>query len=129
MINDLTKDKVKDFLVSNTFEYKATQNKLSFPILLRIYKKLKIGVKFSEIKIGDKLVIDGHHRYLASILADVEIATLPSHRTTATKILEWCDIEIDNEDWDKDEKEIKRFNEIDAKNSNLSLDELIKLLK
>ena len=47
--------KVKDFLVSNTFEYKATQNKLSFPILFRIYKKLKIGVKFSEIKIGDNI--------------------------------------------------------------------------
>ena len=126
---DLTLQEVKDFLVSNTFEYKATQTKLSFPILLRIYKKLKIGVKFSEIKIGEKLIIDGHHRYLASILAKVEIATLPSHRVTATKLIEWCDIEIDSEDWDREEKEIKRFNEIDAKNSNLSLEELIQLLK
>lgn len=129
MSTELTLHKVKDFLVSNTFEYKATQNKLSFPILFRIYKKLKIGIKFSEIKIGDKLIIDGHHRYLASKLADVEIATLPSHRTSATKFLEWCDIEIDSEDWDKDEKEIQRFNEIDAKNSNLSLEELIQLMK
>lgn len=46
----------------------STHDKLCLPIINRIYKKMINGIKFDDIKICGKLIIDGHHRYVSSLL-------------------------------------------------------------
>lgn len=69
-MKQITKEVVIDFIKKNEIELKATHAKLCLPIINRLYKKMATGIKFSNIKVADGLIIDGHHRYLASLLAD-----------------------------------------------------------
>lgn len=59
------------------------------PIIDRIYRKMVAGIKFSGIKVADNLICDGHHRYLASLLANAIIEQLPTSITSATNIIDW----------------------------------------
>ena len=49
------------------------QHKICLPILNRIYKKMIYDLKFDDMKVYENLIIDGHHRYLASILSEVPL--------------------------------------------------------
>ncbi len=86
------------------------------------------GIKFSNIKVADGLIIDGHHRYLASLLADFKLETVISSSTSATKITDWIAIDYVDEDWDTQAK-IKMLNEEDAKYNEISIEKIIELLK
>jgi hypothetical protein len=59
---------------------------------------MKIGVRFSRIKVDDGLIIEGHHRYLASLLGGVCLEVPPTKRTTANKISRREVVEIVKED-------------------------------
>ena len=58
-------------IVTVNFNLKSTHERLCFPVIKRLYTKMKIGIKFSGIKVDGDLIIDGHHRYLASLLAEI----------------------------------------------------------
>jgi len=50
------------------------QEALSLPIISRISKKMKYGIKFRPIHTSSQgIIVDGHHRYIASILVNYEI--------------------------------------------------------
>ncbi len=87
-----------------------------------------IGIKFSSINTVDELIIDGHHRYIASQLANFNIEKVPSKKTSVTTEYDWNLLEYDTEDWDTQVK-IKMLNENDAKFNNLPLEKIIDLLK
>ena len=89
---------------------------------------MKIGIKFSGIKVDGDLIIDGHHRYIASLLAGVCLEKYPSNKTSATKVSEWNVVEFVEEDWDTDAK-ILLLNKLDAEFNGLTLEELNELLK
>jgi hypothetical protein len=89
---------------------------------------MAIGIKFSSIKVADGLIIDGHHRYLASLLAEFKLETVISISTSATEITDWISIDYVDEDWDTQAK-IKMLNEEDAKYNAVSIDEIVELLK
>lgn len=108
-------------------KYKSTHDKLSIPIINRIRKKMEYGIKFEPIRVNGNLIIDGHHRYVSSILASfnkLEVVSYP--KTSATKELKWSSVTFLNEEWDTKEK-IKRLNEIDASYNNLTLKEVMAL--
>ena len=87
-----------------------------------------VGIKFPSIKIDDNLIIDGHHRYLASLLANTDLETIPSNKTSATIVYDWNEVVFDVNDWDTEAK-ILMLNEQDANNNNITLKEIIELLK
>ena len=89
---------------------------------------MSIGIKFSGIKVADNLIIDGHHRYLASLLANYELERIPSNTTSATVVTDWSLVEFVDEDWDTEAK-IKMLNELDAKYNNIPLEDIAALLK
>ncbi len=124
----LTIDTILNLLKSGSIELKSTHQKLCYPIIVRIYRKMLIGIEFNGIKVDGDIIIDGHHRYLASLLADVSLEKYPSNRTSATSIFQWIDVEIVSEDWDTKAK-VLMLNEFDAKYNNISLEKLIELLK
>lgn len=89
---------------------------------------MKIGIKFSGIKVDGNVIIDGHHRYLASLLAGVSLERYPSNRTSATKVFEWERVELVKDDWDTEAK-ILLLNKLDAKFNDISLEKLTELLQ
>ena len=106
----------------------ATQRRLCFPIMQRIYKKMLLGINFSPIKLADDCIIDGHHRYVASLLANKYIESAPSQKTSATEKIKWPSIQLDLEDWDTEAK-IQFLNEEDARFNGIDIHLLINLLK
>ena len=112
----------------SNIELLATQSCLSLPILERMYLKMTHGIKFESIKVDDVLIIDGHHRYIASLLAGVKLDRVPSCRTSATVGCSWQHIALDEKDWDSVAK-IRRLNEYDALNNNISLARILEFLR
>lgn len=108
-------------------KYKSTHAKLSIPIIKRIRKKMEYGIKFEPIRVNGDLIIDGHHRYVSSILASFnELKVVSYPKTSATKEFKWSSVIFLDEEWDTKEK-IKRLNEIDASYNNLTLKEVVAL--
>ena len=100
----ITMEIIKEYISSREIKLAPTQHQLSIPIINRIYKKMINGLKFDDIKIFDNMVIDGHHRYISSLLANKTIGNVPAHRTSATKTYEWKDVEFVDDEWDTVEK-------------------------
>ena len=91
------------------------------PIIKRMCQKMSHGIKFDDIKICDNLIIDGHHRYLSSLIMGVDIASVSSHKTSATKLVKWLDVEFVEDDWDT-ESRILHLNELDAIYNGLDIE-------
>ena len=127
-MQQITKEYEETILKDQKITLKSTQKKLCFPIINRIYKKMKSGIKFSAIKVDENLIIDGHHRYIASIMAEVPLELSPSNMTSATTIIDWSQILLDSEDWDTTAK-INMLNAIDAEFNNISFEKLDELTK
>lgn len=124
----ITKEVLQQFLSENNIELKSTHKTLCFPVINRIYKKMKAGIKFAEIKVSEGVICDGHHRYLASLMADYPIGTVPYITTSATDITEWESVDLVDDDWDTPAK-IQMLNEQDADFNAISLEKIVELLK
>jgi hypothetical protein len=106
----------------------ATQHKLCLPIINRIYKKMMNGVNFDDIKVCDTLIIDGHHRYVSSLLANMKLNEAKSSKTSATIEHDWVKFKFVEEEWDTAEK-VKILNELDAEFNNMTIEEIIEMTK
>lgn len=89
---------------------------------------MMLGIKFQGIKVDGDVIVDGHHRYLASIFANVALERIPSIKSAAKNIYEWNVIQIVDDDWDTSAK-ILMLNEQDADYNNIELNVLLNLLK
>lgn len=89
--------------------------------------KMTVNLKFYPIQVAEDLIIDGHHRYLASLLSQSAISSTPSSKTVATIRYSWEDIDYVEEEWDTPHK-IQMLNKLDAEYNNLTLEKLIVLL-
>ena len=127
-MKQITKETVVSILQGKEVELKPTQNKICLPILNRLYLKMSKGIGFAGIKIADDLIIDGHHRYLASLLANFDLERVQSNKTLATAVNNWNSIDFVDEDWDSD-KDVEIFNKMDALRNDLSVEEIVELLK
>ena len=86
------------------------------------------GIKFSGIKVENGLICDGHHRYIASILANIPLEIIPGNVTSATTVVGWESVIFDDEDWDTTAK-INMLNEQDAAYNNIAVEKIVELLK
>lgn len=127
-MESVTKEMIVDFLQNNEIDLAPTQTKLCVPVINRIYKKMSVGIKFSGIKVDNNVICDGHHRYIASLLANFPIETVPGRTTSATITTHWKSISLEIEEWDTDVK-VRMLNEQDAEFNNIPIDELVALLK
>lgn len=127
-MNNISKETVSKLLLEHSIELMSTHSKLCYPIINRIYKKMSVGIEFPSIKVDGNLIIDGHHRYVASLLVGKKLNRIPSQKTSATIIYQWDSIVLASEDWDTDAK-IRMLNEEDAKYNSIDIDKFIDLLK
>ncbi|WP_188507318.1 hypothetical protein [Parapedobacter pyrenivorans] len=86
------------------------------------------GILFEHIKVCDNLLIDGHHRYVSSLFAGIEIGTVPSVKTSASVEYSWREVDFLLEEWDTEDK-IRYLNQIDAKFNNLPIEKIIEMTK
>lgn len=89
---------------------------------------MSVGIRFADIKVRNNLVCDGHHRYIASLMADFRIGVAEGSTTSATIARDWRSVVLDTEDWDTEAKLIE-LNEQDARFNNMSIDDLVALLE
>lgn len=127
-MSNLTSEYLSKILSQNKVELKSTHKKLSIPIINRIYTKMLLGIKFDDIKIDNDLIIDGHHRYVSSILSNIKLGCVKSSKTSATIEYNWENVEFVNEEWDTEDK-IRRLNEIDAEFNNISIEKILEIIK
>lgn len=123
----ITQKVIHVFLENHSLKYKSTHQKLSLPIINRIYRKMVYGIKFNDIKICDDLIIDGHHRYISSLLANRDIGLSKYPKSSATIVYDWKNVEFIETEWDTDDK-IKYLNELDAEFNNISMEKIIKII-
>jgi len=124
----VNKDEVLGLLQGGKIVLRPSQERISFPIVHRIYKKLKIGLKFDSIQVAEKsIIVNGHHRYLASLPADVKIERVECPLTSAKKVTKWEVVELVDEDWDTVDH-IKSLNEQDAHYNEIPLEKLMELI-
>lgn len=127
-MKEITIESVSEFLNNKKLALHPTQSKICIPIINRLYQKMISNLKFGEIKVCDNLIIDGHHRYIASLLADKLVGNVPAEKNTSTTMLMWRDVELSEIDWDSPEV-IQRCNKEDARYNNISIEEIIKITK
>lgn len=116
------------YVKEKEIELHPSHSKLCFPIIERIYRKMKLGIRFSGIKIDGDVIIDGHHRYLAALLAEVYLERYPYSKTSATVVGEWNTVLFDTNDWDTEAK-ISMLNALDAEYNSISIKTINALLK
>ncbi|SCX93054.1 hypothetical protein SAMN05192588_0311 [Nonlabens sp. Hel1_33_55] len=119
---------IHNLLAQKQPKLNSTHSKLCIPIIYRIYKKMGAGIRFDDIKVDETLIIDGHHRFISSLLVDDKLDYVDSAKTSATRIYEWSDVEFVEEDWDTQEQ-IAQFNREDAAFNNISLEKLMELTR
>jgi len=91
---------------------------------------MKAGIKFSAVKviIEDNLISDGHHRYLASLIVGYPIEKIKTARTAADAIGDWKSVEFQHIEWESDE-DIHKFNIADAEYNNMSIEQIVEILR
>ncbi|MBC7382896.1 MAG: hypothetical protein H7296_07850 [Bacteroidia bacterium] len=99
-MKEITIEFILQFLKTSKFAYSPTHKKLSYPVLLRIYNKLKGGERFRPIHIYNNIIVDGHHRYVCLNILNREIEILNWTLSSSSVITSWDKIEIENIDWD-----------------------------
>ncbi|MBI1289274.1 MAG: hypothetical protein GC178_17035 [Flavobacteriales bacterium] len=126
MAEVITKDLVLELISKHEIELKPTQNSLCIPIISRIYNKMLHELRFDDIKVCDGLIIDGHHRYISSLLAQKQHGTVPSLKTSATKVYDWNEVLFVENDWDTADK-IEKLNRDDAAFNDLPVEVIRKM--
>lgn len=86
------------------------------------------GIRFSPIKVNGDLICDGHHRYVAALLANYPIEKIAWQSSSATATVSWSEVHFDENDWDT-AFEIKMRNMQDAAYNDLTVDQIEDLLK
>lgn len=127
-MSEINKEIILKAIEESDYILFSTHSKLCLPIIKRIYKKMINGIKFDDIKICDKLIIDGHHRYISSLLANIKLEEVKSSKTSATIEYNWSTVEFVEEEWDTEDK-ILLLNELDASYNNLTLEKIIEITK
>ena len=127
-MDDINREIILAAIENSDYRLIPTHNKLCLPIIKRIYKKMINGIKFDDIKVCEKTIIDGHHGFVCSLLAGIRLDEAKSSKTSATIEYEWNHVTFVEEEWDTKEK-IERLNELDAQFNNIPIEKLVEMTK
>lgn len=123
----------KELILSKLLEQEevltSKQSKISLPILIRICKKMEHNLKFQPIWVSsNNTIIEGHHRYLGSILTGYNLDYIPDYpMPKSTNLITWNEVEFVEDDWDTPYK-IKMLNEEDPKYNGLTVLEVEEII-
>jgi hypothetical protein len=122
------KEKLIKLMRGGNIELISTHVRLSFPIIERMYRKMIINVPFRSISVVGGAIMNGHHRYLASLLANYNLDRSNGIRSLAKSDVDWSTVILEDVDWDTAE-DVEKFNKEDAKYLGITLEELLEKVK
>jgi len=93
-----------------------------------MYHKMRLGIKFPEIKVCKNIIIDGHHRYLASKIASIDLQKINFTEVNNLESKRWDELLFDGADWDTPEQILKHI-QTDAQYNKISIEKLLSLLE
>jgi hypothetical protein len=127
---EITTEEIQYFIHNNEIELKPKQPNMCIPIINRMCKKMKAGIKFSPVKVisEEHLISDGHHRYLASLIVEYPIEIIKTTRTAADAVGDWKSVDFELLEWETEE-DIRKFNTIDAEFNNMSIEQIVEILR
>lgn len=125
-MKEITEQRVKEILLTQEFQLLPTQNRLSLPIIIRLYNKMCLDIKLPPIKTCDNLIIDGHHRYISTLLSERNIEIEKTHKSSATELHSWKNIEL-VDDYESD-SDIMKHNLKDANYNGITIEKLLEML-
>ncbi len=97
---EITYEEVKEFLFEKEFDYQPGQIEISFPILMRIHKRLQQGNSFNAIKTRNGRIVDGHHRYICHQLLNIIPETIMGGENSSKFEFTWKQIYLTKDDYD-----------------------------
>jgi len=126
---NITSELILSELKKKGSSLRPNQGKLSLPIIDRICKKMQHDLKFNPIHVSsDNLIINGHHRYISSILSGYKIEEVPNYpEPSVLNEFDWNTVEFAEDDWDSPSK-IKMLNELDAKYNGMKVGDIEEIL-
>ena len=128
ILERINREHIVEFIRNNNIELASTHKRLCLPIINRIFRKMSAGIKFSGIKVQDNSICDGHHRYIASLLANFSLERIQGNVTSAITQIDWKSVVFDEADWDTEAK-INMLNEQDSIYNNIPLAKIVELLR
>ena len=127
-LEKITEEIIREALKGSSVDLRCTQGNICVPIVNRLYRKMKANILFEHIGVDEDWICDGHHRYIASVLADYSIGRKPSLRTSGHSVIDWKSVVFDDGDWDTPAK-IAMLNERDAFYNKTTIQYIEDLLK
>ncbi|HXD92533.1 MAG TPA: hypothetical protein VNX01_04930 [Bacteroidia bacterium] len=100
--NILTKEYLEQYLKEGTFDRAPTQTAISFPLIEKYVKMLENGQEPPEIKVEDKAIVDGHHRYISGHICGKIPLERPYVRPQASEVRAWSSVSVDSVDYQSD---------------------------
>jgi len=100
---EITYEQVKLFIEENSLKFNPSQNKISYPVIVRIHKRLQEGHSFGNIKVHNNTISDGHHRFISLSLLNMDVIhDKAGENTTKREEIKWQDVELDSDDYDSE---------------------------
>lgn len=100
---ELSIEEVKEMLKNHKSSLKASQDKVSFPILQRITKRLSKNYNLGEVQVDKGLIVNGHHRYVSHILLQRDPPIVPWTKSSG-QTYNWEEVLVVEDDHDNDEQ-------------------------
>jgi len=108
---------------------RSNHAQLSLPVITRISKKMAKGLKFSPIYVDSNgIIVDGHHRYISSIITDFKLERVNDYPNGVVNDLDWDNVQFTEDDWDTPSK-IEMLNKLDAERNDMKLEEVKSIIK
>ena len=80
----------------------SRQRWVSWPKVRRFAEMVRHGEIPPEISVDDGLIVEGHHRYVAGVLARKLPGQRPGRLSGAREVIPWAEVGFDLEDWGGD---------------------------
>jgi hypothetical protein len=126
-LKGITKEFIKDFIAGNDCSLKPCQPGISVPIIQRMYSKMKAGIRFADIIVHKGVIVNGHHRYIASLLANFEVGQAEGGKPGGV-VIEWQSVVYEDEDWDQP-WQIEEFNRQDAEFNDVTVESILEITR
>lgn len=88
---------------------------------------MKAGIRFADITVHDGVIVNGHHRYIASLLTDFEVGQVEGGKPNSF-IIDWESVILEDEDWDQP-WQIEEYNRQDAEFNDIPLESILEITR
>ena len=100
----------KRYIYTTNHKFLTAHPRICFAIIARIYRRVLNNYYFGGIKVDGDMIVDGNHRYIAYMLANVEFEIIKGTRSHCDEKRNFNEIHLEiNDDWDRNHPDTEKF--------------------